>query len=126
MRHSVPPLSERLEFSLKCFISSGPIRTNLGICANVNIQHQSQRAGRELIPYFKFWPHFAGGNGYPLPGGREIYEHHRIRSTLWEGEQLNLRMDLMKFILNFHRATPIVLTSWSPEWDQKRNEVRKL
>ena len=42
------------------------------------------------------WKYFSGDPVYPI--GAEVYNHHKANETLWVGEQLKLRKDLLKFI----------------------------
>ena len=43
------------------------------------------------------WKHFSGDLTYPI-GGKDVYNHHKALETLWVGDQLKLRKDLIKFI----------------------------
>lgn len=43
------------------------------------------------------WKHFSGDLTYPI-GGEKEYNLHKEHETLWQGEQLKLRLDLIKFM----------------------------
>lgn len=44
------------------------------------------------------WPKHSGDELYPI-GGEIEYEHHQSLGTLWVGKQLDLRLELIDFVL---------------------------
>ena len=67
-----------------------------GICENLSVIGKKfyQQQIKELVVD---WKHFSGDLVYPI-GGKDDYNHHKSLETLWVGEQLKLRKDLIKFI----------------------------
>ena len=84
--------------TLEAKIKKGKKHFNIdcGICENVSIIANKYFTFqiKELV---KDWKHFSGDLVYPI-GGIDDYNHHKMNETLWQGEQLKLRMDLIKFL----------------------------
>jgi len=67
-----------------------------GLCENLSTIGKKfyQQNIKELVVD---WKYFSGDPVYPI-GGAEVYNYHKANETLWVGEQLKLRKDLLKFI----------------------------
>lgn len=66
----------------------------VGICGNLY--------GLDYLDFLdlaKKWPKHSGERRCPIPGGIKAYEMHRERGTLWQGEQLQLRLELLDFVI---------------------------
>ena len=64
-----------------------------GICGNV---WRNLSFGHEIdTRHFKSWKHYSGDEYYPVLG-HGVYETY----NLWVGEQLELRLDLVKHLVN--------------------------
>lgn len=69
-----------------------------GICENLSV------IGKRFYHFqikdlSQQWKNFSGDSTYPI-GGMQEYNHHKEHETLWQGEQLKLRMDFIKFMKN--------------------------
>ena len=69
-----------------------------GICENLSV------IGKRFYHFqikelSQQWKHFSGDLIYPI-GGKEEYNLHKEHETLWQGNQLKLRMDFIKFMEN--------------------------
>ena len=49
--------------------------------------------------FSKGWEHHSGSERYPV-SGLFNYQHNTRQGTLWVGEQLELRMDLLDYLIN--------------------------
>lgn len=65
-----------------------------GICENVATIAKKYHTC-EIKSLCESWKHFSGDLIYPI-GNVEQYNHHKLNETLWIGEQLKLRLDLIK------------------------------
>lgn len=64
------------------------------LCYNYELRSSGLRLIKADIALDK-WPHYSGYEIYPVPGGVKAYYNRR----LYEGEQLDCRISLAKFIL---------------------------
>ena len=64
------------------------------ICGNIwnNLSYEHEID----IQHFKSWKHYSGDEDYPVLG-KDVYDK---TSNLWIGEQLELRLDLVKHLVN--------------------------
>ena len=67
---------------------------NLSICGNIwiNLSFEHEIDTR----HFKSWKHYSGDEDYPVLGQVVYYETYNF----WVGEQLKLRLDLVKHLVN--------------------------
>lgn len=57
-----------------------------------------------LYSCFYTWPLFSGDKYFPLPGGEDAYRKSQEGDTLWKGKNLELRLDLLKHIIDCLRG----------------------
>ena len=67
-----------------------------GVCENLSV------IGKKFYHFqikelSQQWKHFSGDSVYPI-GGIKEYNKHKLNETLWQGEQLKLRVDFIKFL----------------------------
>lgn len=67
-----------------------------GVCDNVSTIG-NQFYHYQIKQVISDWKHFSGDLTYPI-GGVELYNFHKTNESLWQGEQLKLRLDLIKFL----------------------------
>lgn len=67
-------------------LKDGPTYTRLGLCHIVDLPWEITKV------FGTNWEHYSGDLVYPI-GGYVDYTTHRLRGTLWVGEQRALRLD---------------------------------
>ncbi len=82
----MPSLLENLKA-----IRNGQRDETVGICCNLNFSHRY-----EFLVRASAWPTHSMRFTNPVPGN---YYSNRIKGTLWQGEQLQLRLELLDFII---------------------------
>ena len=82
--------------ALKEIRDEGPVDTNLGICYSLYCLIDKIPSVFESL--VERWPQFSGDIAFPVSGA-EVYMKNRRRGTLWQGEQLYLRMSLINFCI---------------------------
>lgn len=64
------------------------------ICGNI---YNNLSFGHEIdTQHFKSWKHYSGDEEYPIIG-KDVYDE---TDNFWVGEQLELRLDLVKHLVN--------------------------
>lgn len=87
---AIVQLEEKIKKGKKHYIYDCGICENLSAIGNKFYHFQI----KQLI---KDWKHYSGEETYPV-GGIDEYNHHKSNETLWQGEQLKLRLDLIKHL----------------------------
>lgn len=73
---------------------------NYGICYSLYTLGIKQCDSIKFDVLAKRWAKYSGNYTYPIPGGCEGFHQAQRNSCLWEGEQLELRMELIQFCLD--------------------------
>lgn len=82
--------------ALKKIRDEGPANIKLGICYSLDFL--IEEASDVFYSLIREWPQFSGNIMYPVSGSKTYREHSR-KGTLWQGEQLDLRMSLINFCI---------------------------
>ena len=79
---------------------AGDINQNHALCENICQKTDKFWLGYEVVSKFSnSWEHYSGDDGYPV-SGEEVWDrcYDTDKTLWWTGEQLELRMSLLKHI----------------------------
>ena len=89
---AIEQLEAKLKKGKKHFLYDCGICENLSVIGKRFYHFQIKELSQQ-------WKNFSGDSTYPI-GGMQEYNQHKEYETLWQGEQLKLRMDFIKFMKN--------------------------
>lgn len=90
-------IKEALSILKEDVISGNMKKGHCGTCLLLSLLTE-YNAFRFVKENCREWEYFSGDYNYPV-SGEEVFDYHTDNGSLWEGEQLELRLSLIDHLL---------------------------